>query len=95
MNLIKLTQQNAFKYIGNSIIFKTRNKYNIKQINGVSVTGKTVYIDHPDLNNSLQIVTRNVYVILDPDFPTSSMDNETVFKMMAFYKPNVIQNVNL
>jgi hypothetical protein len=86
MNLLKLTQQNAFKYIGNSIIFRTRNQYKIKKINGVSLTGKTVYIDHPDLNNSLQIVTRNVYVIIDPDFPSSCTDNEAISNIMSFYK---------
>jgi len=86
MNLLKLTQSNAFQYIGNKIIFKSRNNYVVKKINGVSVTGKTVYIDHPDLNNSLQIVTRNVYVIIEPDLPISSVNHETTSKIMSFYK---------
>jgi predicted AAA+ superfamily ATPase len=86
MNLMKLTPQNAFKYIGKSIIYKTRDQDDIKIINGVSATGKTIYIDNPDLNNCLQIVSRNVYVILDPEVLPSSMNDETVSKMMAFYK---------
>jgi hypothetical protein len=64
MELIKLTETNVFNYIGFEIIFKTRNNHVVKRILGVSDSGKTINIDEPDLNNSLQIVTRNVYVIL-------------------------------
>ena len=42
---------------------KTRNNHTIKRINNVSNSGKSVYIEHPDLQNSLEIVSRNVYVI--------------------------------
>jgi len=65
MEFIKLTPDNAYQYVGSDIIFKTRNEHIIKKILGVSDTSKTIYIDHPDLNNTLQIVTRNVYVIID------------------------------
>ncbi len=64
MELIKLTENNAINYIGFEIIFKTRNNHVVKRILGVSNSGKSIIIDEPDLNNSLQIVTRNVYVIL-------------------------------
>jgi hypothetical protein len=64
MELIKLTENNAINYIGYEIIFKTRNNNVIKRILGVSNSGKSIIIDEPHLNNSLQIVTRNVYVIL-------------------------------
>jgi hypothetical protein len=64
MNLIQLTPENATQYIGFDILFKTRKQKIIKTILGVSDTCKTIYIDNPDLNNNLQIVSRKVYVIL-------------------------------
>jgi hypothetical protein len=60
---LKLTPSNVFHYIGHNIIFKTRGQTIVKKIISVSDTGKTIYIDHPDLQNQIQIVTRNVYVI--------------------------------
>jgi hypothetical protein len=48
----------------NEIIFKTRGIDIIKRIISVSTTGKTIQIDHPDLQNSLEIVKRKVHVIL-------------------------------
>jgi hypothetical protein len=64
MNIIRLTPENVFQYIGHEIIFKTRNNHIVKRIIRVSNTGKTVQIEHPDLQNCLEIVSRNVYVIL-------------------------------
>lgn len=63
MTLVKLTPENASKYIGKSIVFKTRKTRIVKKIISVSETGKTICIDHPDLGNHLQIVTRAVYVL--------------------------------
>ena len=60
--LIRLTPDNVFQYISYEIIFKTRNKYIVKRILSVSNTGKSIKIDHDDLQNSLQIVSRKVYV---------------------------------
>lgn len=65
MNLIKLTPENVSEYIGREIIFKTRDNHIIKRILNVTNSGKTIIIDHPDLKNTLQIVTRNVYAILE------------------------------
>ena len=65
MNTIRLTRENAHLHIGDEIIFKTRGNYIIKRIISASPTGKTITIDHPDLKNTLQLVTRkNVYVLL-------------------------------
>ena len=64
MNTIRLTPTNVFQYIGYEIIFKTRKNHIIKKIISVSNTGKTIQIDHPDLQNNLEIESRNVYVIL-------------------------------
>lgn len=65
--LVKLTPDNASQYIGHQIQFKTRKTTITKTILRVSETGKTIYIDHPDLNNCLEIVSRNVSVILRDD----------------------------
>jgi hypothetical protein len=63
MTLIKLTPENAQNYIDRNVIFKTRRKHIVKKIIGVSYTGKTVYIEHSDLGNQIQIVTRVVHVL--------------------------------
>lgn len=64
MNIIKVTPENVLEYIGNEIIFKSRNGYIVKRILGVSKTGKSIIIDHEELKNNLQIVSRKVYAIL-------------------------------
>ena len=63
MELIRLTQQNASKYVGSEILFKTRGLHIVKKILDVSNT--SVKIDHPDLHNQLQIVSRKVFVIVE------------------------------
>ena len=65
MHLVKLTPDNVSQYIGYEILFKTRNSYIVKTIISVSNTGKTIKIDYPDLQNSLEIVSRNVYCIIE------------------------------
>ena len=65
MNAIRLTPDNVFQYIGKEIIFKTRNNNILARIINVSDTGKTITIDHPDLKNNLQIVTRKIYVFVN------------------------------
>ena len=62
---MKLTPENAQQYTGYNILFKTRKQYIVKQIVGVSKTGKSISIEHPDLNNSLEITSRQVYVIVN------------------------------
>jgi len=62
-NNIRLTPENVKMYIGRKIMFRTRGDFIFKTLNSVSKSGKTVYIDHPDLQNSLQIVSRKVFVI--------------------------------
>ena len=64
MNLVKLTPANAHQYIGYEIQFNTRGGQMVKRILGVSESGKTIIINHPDLKNCLEIVSRNVYVLL-------------------------------
>ena len=62
MNLVKLTPENAYKYIGCEIIFKTRGNHLIKKI--ISVSNTSVKIDHPDLHNQLAIVSRKIHVLI-------------------------------
>ncbi len=63
MNLVKLNPENAPQYIGCEILFKTRGFHIIKKI--ISVSNTSVKIDYPDLNNSLEILTRNIYVLIN------------------------------
>ena len=63
MELIRLTQQNAAEYIGYEILFKSRGIYIVKKILGV--TNTSVKINHSDLHNTLQIVSRKVYVLME------------------------------
>jgi hypothetical protein len=62
MELIKLTKENASKYIGYDIIFKSRKNKIIKKI--INISQNTIKIDHPDLNNSLDI-NRRIFVIIE------------------------------
>jgi hypothetical protein len=61
--MIRLTPSNVNQYINNNIIFKTRGREIIKRIISVSNSGKSIVIDHPDLGNCLQIVSRKVHII--------------------------------
>ena len=62
MKLIRLTIQNASKYIGREILFKTRGSNIIKIILGVTDT--SVKIDHPDLNNHITL-SRKIHVLVE------------------------------
>jgi hypothetical protein len=59
---IQITPENSRQYVGRNIVFTTNNQSMIKKITGVSDSGKTIYIDYPELNNSLQLVTRKVFL---------------------------------
>ena len=63
MELVRLRQKNVSKYIGYEILFKTRGKHIVKKILGINNT--YVKIDHPDLHNQIQIVSRKVYVLIE------------------------------
>ena len=62
MTLVRLTPENVKNYIGYKIIFKSRGRMLAKNIINASPSGKSIKIEHPDLNNCLQIVSRKVYV---------------------------------
>ncbi len=65
MKLIELTTDNVFNYIGYNILYKSRNEIKLSKINKISSSGKTIYIDNEDLNNCLEITSRNIYVIIE------------------------------
>ena len=65
MKLVTLTKENVKNYIGYNIIFKSNNNYIIKKIIKSSVSGKSITIDYSKLNNCLEIVSRNIFVIID------------------------------
>jgi len=71
MNSVRLTPDNSRKYVGNDITFilntNGTNRIVTRQILRVSKTGKTIYIDYPDLNNKLLIISTNIDVILDEE----------------------------
>jgi len=60
---VQITPENAKYYIGCDVVFTTRGHKETKTILGVSDSGKTIQVDHPDLNNQLQLVTRKVYLL--------------------------------
>lgn len=64
MQTIRLTPYNVQQYVGHDIIFKHGKNFIVKQITRVSNGRKTIKIDYPALQNNLEIVTRNVRVIV-------------------------------
>jgi len=62
MTLVRLTSENASRYIGKQIQFTSRGKLQTKTI--LRVTPTSVRIDHPDLNNNVHF-GRKIMVIVD------------------------------
>jgi len=63
MKLVRLTPENVKNYIGRNIIFTSRGEKCMKKIVSASASGNSIKIEHPDLNNCLQIVSRKIYII--------------------------------
>jgi len=64
MSTIRLTPYNVQQYIGYDIVFKHDHNFIMRRILSVSSGRKTIKIDYPPLQNNLQIVSRNIRVIL-------------------------------
>jgi|SaaInlStandDraft_5_1057022.scaffolds.fasta_scaffold372335_1 hypothetical protein len=64
VQLIKLDYTNSRNYIGKTVLYYSRNTSKTSIINNISPSGKTIYINNSDVNNCLEIMTRNVYVII-------------------------------
>ncbi len=63
MELVRLTPQNASRYIGYEILFKTRGVHIVKKI--LDFKNTSVKIDHLDLHNQLEIISRKVFVLIE------------------------------
>ena len=64
MSTIRLTPYNVQQYIGYDIIFSHNNNVIMRRIISVSSGRKTIRIEYPLLQNNLQIVSRNIRVVL-------------------------------
>jgi hypothetical protein len=64
MQTIRLTPFNVQQYVGYNIVFNHGTNQIVKRIERVSNGRKTIVIDYPALRNNLEIVTRNVRVIV-------------------------------
>ena len=64
MQTIRLTPYNVQQYIGCDVIFKHGNNLIVRKVARVSNGRKTIIIDCPELRNNLEIVKRNVRVIV-------------------------------
>jgi hypothetical protein len=64
MSTIRLTPYNVQQYIGHDILFKHNHNFIMRKIISVSSGRKTIKIEYPPLQNNLQIVSRNIRVIL-------------------------------
>jgi hypothetical protein len=65
MKLQILTSETAASFVGQTVLYTTRGDKKLSKINSVSSSGKTIYINNPDLKNALQTVSRKIYVVLD------------------------------
>ena len=61
---IQLTPDNAKEYLGYVIVFRSRGEEVKRKILRVAESGKSISVDFPYLKNTLQIITRKVYVCL-------------------------------
>ena len=63
MELVRLTKDNCSQYNGYNIIFKTRKNFIIKTILGINKC--SVKIDHPDLKDNVEFISRKVFVLIE------------------------------
>jgi hypothetical protein len=64
MNTIKLTPQNVRDFIGYKVILILGGKYIIKQLLDVHKSGNFIQIEYPELQNQLNIVSHEIYVMV-------------------------------
>jgi len=62
MNFVKLNTDNAPKFVGYNILFKTGGEFIVKKI--ISASRTSIKIDYPRLKNSLEILSRDIQVII-------------------------------
>ena len=64
MNTLKLTPQNVRDFIGYKVILMLGGKYIIKQLLDVHKSGNFIHIEYPELQNQLNIVVHETYVMV-------------------------------
>ena len=64
MNTIKLTTTNVRDFIGYKVILILGEKYIIKQLLDVNKCGDFIQIECPELQNRLNIVVHDIYVMV-------------------------------
>jgi hypothetical protein len=64
MNTIKLTPRNAHEFIGCKVILLLGKKNIIKQLLDVHGSGNFIYIEYPELQNKLNILLHEIYVMV-------------------------------
>lgn len=64
-SFVRLTTENATMYIGYNILFASKNGLFSRKILDVSNT--SIKIDFPDLHNTLQLISRNIFVLVKKD----------------------------
>ena len=68
MKYVKVDQYNSYKFINQLVIFNSRKNLTEAIVKDVTKSGNTLIIDHPDLNNTVQVVSRNVYAFVVSTF---------------------------
>lgn len=65
-NLIQLTQENKFDYVGYYITFGTRDipKYKTDKIIGFTLSGIKIQDESDRYNGHLELISRKVFVII-------------------------------
>ena len=84
-SLVRLTPNNVNNYLGFNIVFNSRGKNIIKRLNRISETSRTLYIDHPDLGNNLQI-GRRIYAIKNTEIEAKNALSKANKKWWGFWK---------
>jgi hypothetical protein len=63
MKLLKVTPQNSKQVVGRQVLFTSCGKKVMCTVLRASESGKTIYINHPDLKGNLEVVSRAVYCV--------------------------------
>ncbi len=64
MNTIRLTPRNVRDFIGCKVILILGEKYIIKQLLDVHKSGNFIHIEYPELQNKLNILLYQTYVMV-------------------------------
>lgn len=86
-SFIQLTTENAIMYIGYNILFTSKNVLFCRKI--LDISNSSIKIDFPDLHNTLQIISRNIFVLVKKD---TIQQNIIRIPNIDTYTQEIIQN---